>query len=229
MKAATTSRPAWVPEFFRSLEANLATPAGQIVASNQKVKMIEVNGNPRVFNLSQAASKWRVAKCAQGLAVDLLPEREVRGEEDSSEYRITESLRDSYSAQLLISLSVFAFEAYARCFGRDWKQHSQVVFTVAEPELAGKLRSVKAASEMKERIIEFLTNESQKQRTREFFNDKRDDYLYDVCHFIRHGYAHGVLRGYADLVDLAPDLRNYILSGIQDHAEQISLKCVKQA
>ncbi|MGR3649631.1 MAG: hypothetical protein ACU0BJ_14520 [Shimia sp.] len=224
---ADRSHSRWIPDFFIEFEANLCNSSeGRAIAARHKVKLKEVESGWAVDGLTKAASKWRVANSVTGLDAAIMEPISTRSSTVVPDDAISQKLCDSYSSQLIISVSVFAFETYAHCFGRNWLQHKGYVFREPNMDLAARLRNVNGVDKLAEKIESFLERENQKQRVNEFFGGQ-DDFLYDICHFIRHGYAHGALQGYHCLVNIAPELKNFVLGGIRNHAESLSNECPK--
>lgn len=218
----------WRPQCFVEFENFICKNKNFGIAKKHNVRLTQVSGITNIFNLTKAASKWRVAKSANGLDAAIMPAKSQRVGEPIPENSISQDLCNAYSAQLMVSLAVFAFENYGKCFGphgRDWYQHKTIVFPNGNAELSSQLRSIPKAKDFEDKLSDFLDKKGQKDRLHDFFENGRDEYLYDVCHFIRHGYTHGALRGFEGLIEVAVPLREYILDGIKQHMEGISAEC----
>lgn len=215
----------WIPEFFVGLESKGC--ACTTTAKKHHLRLVKPDGKLQLYGLSQAASKWRVANAAAGLDAAILTPKAKRQSSTVPDDEISQELCDSYSAQFVIALSVIAFENYSKCFGvsgRNWKQQQQAVFQIVEVDasLAARFRNLAVKRGLDKKIADFLTKIEQRQRVSQFFESGDDQLLYDMCHFIRHGYAHGALMGYHDLKPIAGELKKFVLDSIRNHANYIA-------
>lgn len=218
----------WKPQVFLDFSSLVSHPNNKNIAKKHSVRLLEGQNGHYVDKLTNAASKWRVANSITSFNAGILSTSEHDKSGASIEAQISQKLCDSYSAQMQISLAVFAFEAYAKCFGKighDWYTHKQIVFkSFGDPQLAARVRSLRGAKELQGQLEAFLGNPAQKGRLNTFFSGD-DHLLYDFCHFVRHAYAHGALRGYDSLIDVSNDLKKFILMGIKSHLSKISSEC----
>ncbi|NBE07978.1 hypothetical protein [Paragemmobacter ruber] len=218
----------WKPKFFSEFSDVILIPANRVVAKRHDVRIVIGANGEYVYGLTNAASKWRVANSITSFNADILQATPVvAGEHSSFESKISQKLCNSYSAQMQIALAVFAFEAYAGCFGsngRDWYQHKQVVFKLNNLDLSRKLRQISEAERIRLKLEGFLAKETHKNRLNRFFSGE-DEFLYDFCHFVRHAYAHGALRGYQGLIDVSSELKLFILNGIRAHLVRMTEDC----
>jgi hypothetical protein len=201
------------PPFFQEFNDKLVQDDdGRQTARTNRINLSQTGmGLHYVKGLQSAASKWRLAQSVTGLAYK-------NGSEFSSD------LMDSYSAQARVSLSVVAFEAFARIFkGGDWPTAKAVVLKKPDSKLCDETRQMLSNGDILKKLSGQPANAQQKIRLADFQIDQ-DEELYPVCVAIRNSFTHGSIGGWSELVDLAPKMQAFILDGIQEYCCELIKK-----
>lgn len=199
------------PEFFNEFSKRLvATEEGRCLAQRQRVRLLELeNGQFRVDGLSSAASKWRLARAVDGLSYSA-----------EDEAGISNALADAYSAQARVTLSVIAFEAFARIFSvKDWRNVQTLVFKEIENKLCEEVREFLEKDSILEKLK--LGSRPKQAESLDNFVSGVDVELYPVCVAIRNAFAHGKIGSRPRLTDLAPKLQDFVLCGIENYCNEI--------
>lgn len=181
----------------------------------------QIGGNEYVENLAAAASKWRLAKQIRGLGFD-------------QSGALSESLRESYSAQVSLAFSVVAFESFASVFhlrGKPakWYELSELVLE-KDVALAAKVRGTlkgrvdpKKPKTVYQSLLRASNNEMKDKLSR-FIQGNNDD-IVRVSVAFRNSLFHGSLGGYPSLIAISEELRDFILTGIQNYCSEAVLSC----
>jgi len=198
------------PSFFQDFNDRLVKDhAGRSLAAANRIQLAQTGlGLHYVDGLQSAASKWRLAEGVTGLSYS-----------DISD--VSDLLATSYSAQARVSLSVVAFEAFARIFlGGNWPDAQVAVFTAHNPALCSEVRSMLNTDGLFTKLHS-SANPAQQARLNNFQNSGRDDELYPVCVAIRNAFAHGAIGGMSCVIDAAPKLQMYALNGIRQYCDDL--------
>lgn len=198
------------PTFFQEFNDRLVdSDAGRQIAGTNGILLEQTDiGKHLVTNLQSAASKWRLASAVNGLSYS-----------DGSD--VSDPLSASYSAQARVSLSVVAFEAFARIFAAsDWPTVQAAVFITPDPQLCFDTRELLEKNGLFAKLLR-QSRAAQQRRLSDFLRSGEDNELYPVCVAIRNAFAHGAVGGRPSLINLAPRLQVFILGSIETYCTDL--------
>ena len=167
-------------------------------------KLVETGHCIDTRNLSQAAAKYRLAKNVTGLSTEGYPA--------SSE------TPQHYSAQVIISLSVVAFEAYCRLFDKNWHK---VYFDIISQDIADQyskaFSDIPLADDFFGRLkrAQDQKNGANLIRKIEAFESGETQNLYAVAVGFRNAFAHGRLGTLGGTTEVGQCLREFILDAVK--------------
>jgi hypothetical protein len=194
------------PSFFQQFNDHLVEddPEREKARANGMRLRQTGTGQHFVNGLQGAASKWRLANSVTGLRYD-----------DST--GVSEGLAESYSAQARVAMSVVAFEAFARIFASgNWRDAQPVVTTNTDNGLCKATRDFLDSDDLFNKLHS-NARPAQQRRLQNFYTHGMDTELYAVCVSICNAFAHDAIGGRVGLIDLAPDLQEYILGSIKNY------------
>ncbi|MGI1660832.1 hypothetical protein ACRDNQ_01215 [Palleronia sp. KMU-117] len=200
------------PDFFVKLHAAAMAAGADLTAANRGGYVFELAPTKRCIdarNLSQAAAKYRLAKAFRSLTLEGYPE--------------SSNTPQHYSAQVMMSLSVVAFEAYCRLFDEKWHR---VYFDIISSELATAHCATFNEIPLDEKFFVRLKRAQDEKlganliaKIEEFEGGEVRN-LYAVAVGFRNAFSHGRLGTLEGTAEVGPCLRNFILEAIKLDCEQ---------
>lgn len=200
------------PPFFSDFQSKmLSTEKGRTVCDEMNFKYNQTSTNGIEWflgDLSKAASKWRVADQFQHIMFE----------------DISCDLKDQYSEQLRVALSVNAFEQYCKMWrtpckkqAKKWHEVFHLV-TKQDVELCKDVRTAFTSNTYKA-----LKNSAEKNLSLRLdqFKDGCDNQLYPVCVAIRNSFAHGDMGGNEQIAEIGKFLSIYTLESIKSHTKKL--------
>lgn len=156
-------------------------------------------------SLTQAASKFLLAERVQGLS--------IVGYAPGSE------TPENYSAQVIMALSVVAFESYCRIFSKKWHE---VYSDIISEDVACRYNEIFSQIPLDADFFGRLKRAQDDKRGADLqtkiekFENGNSKNLYAVAVGFRNAFSHGKLGTLAGTRDVGECLRSFVLEAIRD-------------